>query len=96
MLKDGIRPKRTLVFCSWDGEEIGLTGSTEWGEQFGDELKKKLIAYINVDSSASGPNFEGGAVGSLAPMLVETTNSIDDPGGTSLHDAWLEIRSRGT
>jgi N-acetylated-alpha-linked acidic dipeptidase len=90
MLKDGIRPKRTLVFCSWDGEEIGLTGSTEWGEQFADELKKKLIAYINVDSSASGPNFEGGAVGSLAPMLVETSNSIDDPSGTTLHDAWLK------
>ena len=88
LLKDGVRPKRTLVFCNWDGEEIGLTGSTEWGEQFGDELRKKLIAYINVDSSASGPNFEGGAVGSLAPMLVETTNSIADPSGVSLHEAW--------
>ena len=90
MLKDGVRPRRTLVFCSWDGEEIGLTGSTEWGEQFGDELRKKLIAYINVDSSASGPNFEGGAVGSLAPMLVETTNSIADPSGGTLHDAWVK------
>ena len=63
LLKSGTRPKRTLVFCSWDGEEIGLTGSTEWGEQFADELRHKLIAYLNVDSSASGPNFEGGAVG---------------------------------
>ncbi len=90
MLKDGFRPKRTLVFCSWDGEEIGLTGSTEWGEQFGDDLRKKLVAYINVDSSASGPNFEGGAVGSLAPMLVETTNSIPDPSGVSLHEAWAK------
>jgi N-acetylated-alpha-linked acidic dipeptidase len=90
MLKNGIRPKRTLIFCSWDGEEIGLTGSTEWGEQFADDLRKKLIAYINVDSSASGPNFEGSAVGSLAPLLVETTNSIPDPSGPSLHDAWLK------
>lgn len=90
MLKEGIRPKRTLVFCSWDGEEIALTGSTEWGEQFGDELRKKLVAYLNVDSSASGPNLDGGAVGSLAPMLVETTYSIADPSGTSLHDAWLK------
>ena len=90
MLKHGFRPKRTLIFCSWDGEEIGLTGSTEWGEQFADDLRKKLIAYINVDSSASGPNFEGGAVGSLAPMLVETSYSIADPNGTSLHDAWIE------
>ncbi|MDP9339220.1 MAG: M28 family metallopeptidase [Acidobacteriota bacterium] len=90
MLRNGTRPKRSLVFCSWDGEEIGLTGSTEWGEQFGDDLRKKLVAYINVDSSASGPNFEGGAVGSLAPMLLETTRSISDPSGTSLHDAWLK------
>jgi N-acetylated-alpha-linked acidic dipeptidase len=90
MLKEGTRPKRTLVFCSWDGEEIALTGSTEWGEQFGDDLRKKLVAYINVDSSASGPNLDGGAVGSLAPMLVETTYSIADPSGASLHDAWLK------
>jgi N-acetylated-alpha-linked acidic dipeptidase len=90
MLKEGSRPRRTLVFCSWDGEEIGLTGSTEWGEQFADDLSKKLVTYINVDSSASGPNLEGGAVGSLAPMLVETTYSIEDPGGGSLHDAWLK------
>src|ERR1700681_429367 len=93
MLKNGFRPKRTLIFCSWDGEEIGLTGLTEWGEQFADDLQKKLIAYINVDSSAAGPNFEGGAVGSLAPMLVETSYSIADPSGTNLHDAWIESRA---
>jgi N-acetylated-alpha-linked acidic dipeptidase len=90
MLKDGKRPRRTLVFCSWDGEEVGLTGSTEWGEQFADELRTKVVAYLNVDSSAAGPNFEGGASGSLAPMLVETTRSIQDPGGGTLHDAWLK------
>ena len=90
MLKNGFRSKRTLIFCSWDGEEIGLTGSTEWGEQFADDLRKKLVAYINVDSSASGPNFEGGAVGSLAPMLVETSYSIADPSGANLHDAWIK------
>ena len=39
--KQGIRPKRTIVICSWDGEEVGLTGSTEWGEQFADDLKIK-------------------------------------------------------
>jgi len=94
MLKDGKRPRRTLVFCSWDGEEIGLTGSTEWGEQFADELRKKLVAYINVDSSASGPNFNGDAVGSLAPMLVEATHSVADPSGTSLHDAWVKSSTR--
>jgi N-acetylated-alpha-linked acidic dipeptidase len=90
MLKDGKRPRRTLIFCSWDGEEVGLTGSTEWGEQFADELRTKLVAYLNVDSSAAGPNFEGGASGSLAPMLVETARSIQDPSGGTLRDDWLK------
>jgi N-acetylated-alpha-linked acidic dipeptidase len=89
MLKEGKRPDRTLVFCSWDGEEVGLTGSTEWGEQFADELKQKAIAYINVDSSTSGPNLTGSAVGSLAPFLVEVTRSLKDAATSkSLHEAW--------
>jgi N-acetylated-alpha-linked acidic dipeptidase len=88
LAKEGIRPRRTLVVCSWDGEEIGLTGSTEWGEQFSDELRKKAVAYLNVDSSTSGPDFHGQAVASLAPMLVETTRSLQDPSGTSLYEAW--------
>jgi len=50
----GIRPRRTIVVCSWDGEEYALTGSTEWGEQFADELKRKLVAYLNVDESVAG------------------------------------------
>src|SRR5581483_5995028 len=90
LLKDGIRPRRTLVVCSWDGEEVGLTGSTEWGEEFADELKKKAVAYINVDSSTSGPDFEGSAVASLAPMLVQTTQSLQDPSGKSLYEAWRQ------
>lgn len=88
LVKQGIRPRRTIIVCSWDGEEIGLTGSTEWGEQFADELRAKAIAYINVDEATSGPNFHGQAVASLAPMLVETTHSLQDPSGKSLYDAW--------
>jgi N-acetylated-alpha-linked acidic dipeptidase len=94
LLKQGIRPRRTLVFCSWDGEEVGLTGSTEWGEQFADELRNKAVAYINVDSSVSGPDFDGSAVGSLAPMLVETSHTLKDPSGTSLYEAWRNSRAR--
>lgn len=86
--KRGIRPRRTMVICSWDGEEVGLTGSTEWGEQFADELRSKAVAYINVDEATSGPNFHGQAVASLAPMLAETTQSLQDPSGKSLYDAW--------
>ena len=86
--KQGMRPRRTMIVCSWDGEEVGLTGSTEWGEQFADELRKKAVAYLNVDEATSGPNFDGSAVASLAPMLVETSHSVQDPSGKSLYEAW--------
>ncbi|HET6180539.1 MAG TPA: M28 family metallopeptidase [Candidatus Sulfotelmatobacter sp.] len=88
LAKEGMRPRRTLVICSWDGEEVGLTGSTEWGEQFADELRSKAVAYINVDEATSGPDFYGQAVASLAPMLEETTRTVQDPSGKSLYDAW--------
>ena len=86
--REGTRPKRTLVFCSWDGEEVTLTGSTEWGEQFSKDLKEKLVAYLNVDSAASGPRLDVSAVGSLAPMVVELTRELKDPSGASLYEAW--------
>ncbi len=94
LAKQGIRPRRTVVVCSWDGEEVGLTGSTEWGEQFADELRSKAVAYINVDSSTSGPNFHGQAVASLAPMLVETSRTLRDPSGKTLYEAWKESSTR--
>ena len=99
----GMRPRRTLVICSWDGEEYALTGSTEWGEQFGDELKKKLVAYINVDSSASGPanrtgnavpDFHADAVASLAPMIVEASHNLKVPTGEMLYDVWRKTRAQ--
>ncbi len=94
LAKAGIRPRRTIVVCSWDGEEVGLTGSTEWGEQFATELRDNAVAYINVDSSTSGPNFKGEAVASLSPMLVETTHTLKDPSGKSLYEAWKESSTR--
>jgi len=92
--KQGLRPRRTLVICSWDGEEIGLTGSTEWGEQFADALRSKAVAYINVDEATSGPNLHGQAVASLAPMLEQATRSLKDPSGKSLYEAWKETVQR--
>src|SRR5260370_25816370 len=94
LAKNGMRPRRTLVVCSWDGEEISLTGSTEGGEPFADELRAKAVAYINVDEATSGPNFHGQAVASLAPMLVEATRTLQDPSGKSLYDAWKETIAR--
>ena len=92
--RQGLRPKRTIVACSWDGEEIGLTGSTEWGEQFAEELQSKLVAYLNVDSSTSGPEFEPSAVASLAPLIVEVTRAIPHPSGGTLYRMWREGRQK--
>ena len=92
--KQGMRPKRTIVICSWDGEEVGLTGSTEWGEQFAGDLKAKAVAYINVDSSASGPNFRPDAVASLAPLIVEVSHSLEAPSGKTLHEEWKASMKR--
>ena len=94
LAKSGTRPQRTIVVCSWDGEEMGLTGSTEWGEQFAGELRNKAVAYINVDEATSGPNFHGQAVASLAPMLVETTHSLKDPSGKTLYEVWKASTAR--
>ncbi len=99
----GIRPRRTIVVCSWDGEEYALTGSTEWGEQFADDLKKKLVAYLNVDESVAGAattagpeglRFSPSAVASLAPMLVEASKDVRAPSGKSLYEAWRATAMR--
>src|SRR6202522_1039269 len=92
LLQQGIRPKRTLIFCSWDGEEYALTGSTEWGEQYADELKQKAVAYLNVDEATSGSNFQGDAVGSLAPLLVDVSHTLPAPSGKTLYDEWKVSR----
>ena len=99
----GIRPRRTIIVCSWDGEEYALTGSTEWGEQFGEELKKKLVAYLNVDEAVAGAattagpeglRFAPSAVASLAPMLVEASKDVRAPSGKSLYEAWRATAMR--
>ncbi len=101
----GTRPRRTVIVCSWDGEEYALTGSTEWGEQFADDLKKKLVAYLNVDESvagaattagAEGLSFSPSAVASLAPMLLEASKDVRAPSGKSLYEAWRATNKRDT
>lgn len=78
MVKNGWRPKRTLVYCAWDGEEPGLLGSTEWVEDHAKELQAKAVAYINSDGNGRG--FLG-AEGShaFAPMITEISQSVMDP-----------------
>ena len=54
LLKQGWKPKRTIIYCAWDAEEQGLIGSTEWAEAHRDELLRKGVAYINSDSNRRG------------------------------------------
>jgi N-acetylated-alpha-linked acidic dipeptidase len=71
-LQAGWKPLRTIVFASWDGEEYGLLGSTEWVEEYIPWLKASTIAYLNVDVGANGPNFRASAAPLLNKVLIES------------------------
>jgi N-acetylated-alpha-linked acidic dipeptidase len=76
LAKQGARPRRTVVFASWDAEEFSLTSSTEWGEQHARELTDRAVAYLNVDSSASGPDFKATAVPSLSHLVAQSARDV--------------------
>ncbi|MGE5109127.1 MAG: transferrin receptor-like dimerization domain-containing protein [Sphingobacteriales bacterium] len=78
LTKTGWRPKRTIVFCAWDGEEPSLLGSTEWVEYHADELKQKVVLYINSDGNERGFVDAEGSQG-LENFYNEITKSITDP-----------------
>jgi N-acetylated-alpha-linked acidic dipeptidase len=94
MMKKGWKPRRSVLFVSWDGEEPGLLGSTEFVEDLTAELKAKVAVYVNRDAGAGGLNFSSSAVHSLTPFVHELAQSIQPAGTTrTLYDGWLE-RSR--
>ena len=78
LLKTGWRPKRTLVYCSWDGEEPGLLGSTEFVEEHAADLQRHVVAYINSDGNGRGfLNAEGSHA--LEPFMEEIARDVTDP-----------------
>lgn len=87
LLKDGWRPKRTLVFCSWDAEEEGLIGSTEWVEQQAATLEH-AVAYFNTDVGVAGPDFTASAVPSLKQFVRDVTKSVPSPVGGTVYQEW--------
>jgi N-acetylated-alpha-linked acidic dipeptidase len=87
LLKQGWRPKRTIVFCSWDAEEEGLIGSTEWVEQQGKSLDN-AVAYFNVDVAVSGPDFSAAAVPSLKQFVREVARSVPSPISGTVYQQW--------
>ncbi|MBK7935276.1 MAG: M28 family metallopeptidase [Acidobacteria bacterium] len=78
LAKTGWKPKRTIVFCSWDAEEEGLLGSTEWVETHAAELKQKAAVYINTDSNGRGFLGMGGSH-TLEKFINEVARDISDP-----------------
>lgn len=87
LMSQGWKPQRTILFCSWDGEEEALLGSTEWAEQHANELAH-AAAYFNIDVGVSGPNFTAAAVPSLKPFVVNITRLVPSPQGGTVFDAW--------
>jgi N-acetylated-alpha-linked acidic dipeptidase len=79
--RGGWRPRRSIVFASWDAEEFTLTSSTEWGEQNEAKLRSHAVAYLNVDSAASGHNFAVAAVPAMNRLLTEVAQAVRDPIG---------------
>jgi N-acetylated-alpha-linked acidic dipeptidase len=94
LLKSGWRPKRTLMFCSWDAEEEGLIGSTEWGEQHA-EISKTAVAYFNTDMAVSGPKFGAAAVPSLKQFVRDVTKSVPAPEGGTVYEQWMKLNRSG-
>ncbi|KAI9918204.1 hypothetical protein PsorP6_013307 [Peronosclerospora sorghi] len=101
LVKDGWKPRRTLVIASWDGEELGLLGSTEFAEDHAAVLKKQAVAYINVDNVV-GPFVTASGTPSIAKFLIETAKLIpetpfDGPDDTQRFMQWGSGRqSNGT
>jgi N-acetylated-alpha-linked acidic dipeptidase len=95
LLKSGWKPKRTLVFGSWDAEEEGLMGSTEWGEQNAQELTR-AAAYFNMDVAVSGPKFGASSVPSLKQFLREVTQSVPGARGGTVYEAWNKANQSGS
>jgi N-acetylated-alpha-linked acidic dipeptidase len=94
LLKAGWKPKRTLIFGSWDAEEEGLIGSTEWGEQHAAELAN-AAAYFNVDVAVAGPKFGASSVPTLKQFIRDVSKAVPSPKGGTLYEVWKKASQEG-
>ncbi len=88
LVKSGWKPKRTIVYCGWDGEEPGLIGSTEWVEHHARELQSKVVTYINSDGNGRGFLYAEGSH-TLEQMVSDVARDVTDP---QTHVSVLERR----
>ncbi len=94
LLKAGWHPRRTIKLASWDAEEEGLVGSTEWAEQHAQELAH-AVAYFNTDVAVSGPSFDASAVPSLKQFLRDVTMAVPSPKGGTVYEQWQRSQAEG-
>ena len=88
-VKAGARPRRTIIFATWDAEEWGLLGSTEFVEDDSARLSRDAVAYLNQDVAAQGSRFGGGGSPSLRPTLRDVARVVADPNGRgSVYSEW--------
>ena len=78
LMKQGWRPKRTIIYCAWDGEEPGLLGSTEWVEEHQEELRQHAVLYLNSDSNGRGFLTVGGSH-TLERAVNQLEREVQDP-----------------
>jgi N-acetylated-alpha-linked acidic dipeptidase len=78
LLKQGWKPKRTIIYCAWDGEEEGLLGSTEWAEEHAEELKQHAAVYINSDTNGRG-HLNAAGSHTLEKFVSSVARDIEDP-----------------
>ena len=94
LLKSGWKPKRSIVVGSWDAEEEGLIGSTEWGEQHESELAN-AVAYFNVDVAVSGAKFGASSVPTLKQFVRDVTRVVPSPKGGTVYEDWRKTSQNG-
>ncbi|WP_250846768.1 M28 family metallopeptidase [Aquisphaera insulae] len=92
-VKAGWKPRRTIVYASWDAEEYGLVGSTEWAEEHAKELDERAALMLNVDSAVSGRELDLAGGPSLRNLMLDAAEAvIDVRSGKTLRETWVEGR----
>jgi N-acetylated-alpha-linked acidic dipeptidase len=91
LVQQGYRPRRTIQFANWDGEEHGLLGSTEWVEHHKTLTSRNVVAYVNMDAAVSGDQFFAGASPTLRTFVQQIAGMVADPqSGRSVASRWWQ------
>lgn len=97
LVKEGFSPARSIMIAHWDAEEHGVIGSTEWVEQFRDQLNAKAVAYINLDAAVSGRNFGASASPTLKKVIMESAKVVSFPDSSkTVYEVWAGLKDEPT